>query len=118
MLRIARPLAVVAAIAFAGSALAAGSSQPFGYRPDPALKTASLADLQGRVRDACASVQARLQSSTPVAMARPCGCYATRVMRGLDAGELDAYRNTGVFNDTARGKALAALDQCKLKRPV
>jgi hypothetical protein len=39
-------------------------------------------------------------------------------MRSLDATELDAYRNTAVFNDTARAKALAAIDSCKLKRPI
>ncbi len=38
-------------------------------------------------------------------------------MRSLDATEIQSYRDTGVFNDTARGKALAALDRCKLKRP-
>ena len=51
-------------------------------------------------------------------MTRPCGCYASRVMRSLDSAELDAYRSTGVFNDTARGKALAAIDACKLQRPI
>lgn len=116
MLRVASTLLILGVAA--GGALAAGSSAPFGYTPDPLLRTASVTDLQSRVRDACASTQARLQSSTPVAMARPCSCYAGRVMRTLDAGEVAAYRTTGVFNDTARTKALAALDQCKLRRPV
>jgi len=39
-------------------------------------------------------------------------------MRLLDPVEIDAYRNTGVFNDTARGKALAAIDACRLQRPI
>lgn len=116
---IIRPLAaLVLAAALSGAAFAAGSSAPFGYQPDPALKTASLADLQRRVRDTCASTQARIQASTAAAMSRPCGCYAQRVMRALEPGELDAYRNTGVFNDTARAKALVAIDQCKLQRPI
>lgn len=111
-------IALVLAAALAGPALASGSSAPFGYTPDPALQSASLVDLQSRVRDSCASTQAKIQSSTPVAMARPCGCYATRVMKTLDASEVAAYRQTGVFNEGARGKALAAIDGCKLKRPV
>lgn len=110
--------ALVLAAALGGPALASGSSAPFGYTPDPALQTASVADLQSRVRDSCASTQAKIQASTPVAMARPCGCYASRVMRTLDASEVASYRQTGVFNEGARGKALAAIDQCKLKRPV
>lgn len=120
-LRSLTTLVLAAALAgpvFAGLALASGSSAPFGYTPDPALQTASVADLQSRVRDSCASTQAKIQASTPVAMARPCGCYASRVMKTLDSSEVAAYRQTGVFNEGARGKALAAIDQCKLKRPV
>ena len=112
-----RPLLALSLVAAASAAIAGASSTPFGYRPDPALQTASVADLQGRVRDSCASVQARLQNASTAAMARPCGCYADRVMRTFDAVELAAYRQSGVFNDTARSKAFAALDQCKLRRP-
>jgi hypothetical protein len=38
-------------------------------------------------------------------------------MRTLTPGEVDAYRGTGVFNESARAKAFAALDECKLRRP-
>lgn len=114
-----RPLAAAVLIATsAAGALAAGSSQPFNYQPDPALRTASRSDIEGRFRRACQATQARLQSTPESAVARPCGCYASRTLRSLDAGELDAYRSTGVFNDTARGKALAAIEGCKLKRPI
>src|SRR3954466_14596290 len=58
------------------------------------------------------------QNAAESAVTRPCGCYASRVMRSLYSAELDAYRSTGVFNDTARGKALAAIDACKLQRPI
>ena len=100
------------------AALAGGSSQPFNYQPDPALKTATRSDIEGRFRRACQATQARLQSTQESAIARPCGCYASRTLRSLDASELDAYRATGVFNETARGKALAAIDACQLKRPT
>ena len=59
-----------------------------------------------------------LRRGLEASLARPCGCYATRVMTSLDPSEIDAYRNTGVFNDSARAKALSAVDECKLKRPI
>ncbi|WP_342163246.1 hypothetical protein [Methylobacterium sp. SD21] len=103
----------------ATAALASGSSAPFEqYQPDPALKTASKANLEGRVRHACAVVQARMTSAPEASLDRPCGCYAKQTLRSLDESELDAYRVTGYFNDSARAKALSALDACKLQRPV
>ncbi|MCJ2026753.1 hypothetical protein [Methylobacterium sp. J-067] len=103
----------------ATAALASGSSAPFEqYQPDPALKTATKANLEGRVRHACAVVQARMTSAPEASLDRPCGCYAKQTLRSLDESELDAYRVTGYFNDSARAKALSALDACKLQRPV
>ncbi len=104
--------------ALATTAFAGGSSAPFAYQPDPAFKTASKSELENRVKHACVATQAKLQNVAESRIDRPCGCYSSRVIRGLDDGELEAYRNTGVFNDTARGKALIAIDSCKLKRPV
>ena len=103
----------------ATAALASGSSAPFEqYQPDPALKTASKSNLEGRVRHACAVVQARMTSAPEASLDRPCGCYAKQTLRSLDESELEAYRVTGYFNDSARAKALSALDSCKLQRPV
>jgi hypothetical protein len=118
MTRLARPLLSLAFLAITTTAFAGGSSAPFAYQPDPALKTASKGELDGRIKRACASTQAKLQNVAESRVDRACGCYSSRVIRGLDETELDAYRNTGVFNDTARAKALGALDSCKLKRPV
>lgn len=103
----------------ATAALAGGSSAPFQqYEPDPALKTATKANLEGRVRHACTVVQARMTSATEASLERPCGCYARQTLRSLDASEIEAYRTTGYFIDSARAKALSALDSCKLQRPV
>ena len=110
--------ACLLAAAVAHPALAAGSGAPFGYTPDPALKTATPAQLEGRVKRSCATTQASLQSVPETRVERPCGCYAFQVIKSLDPAEIDAYRNTGVFNDGARRKAFAAIDQCKLKRPI
>jgi hypothetical protein len=114
------PLLIAAVLAMgATAALAGGSSAPFQqYQPDPALKTATKANLEGRVRHACAVVQARMTSASEASLERPCGCYARQTMRALDEAEVEAYRATGYFNDSARAKALSALDSCKLQRPV
>jgi len=119
MTSILRALLVAAAVsAGATSAHAAASSTPTQYQPDPALKTESVAQLRARVSQACTITQARLQSGvSEAAFSRSCDCYAGRTMRSLSAEELQAYRDTGVFNDTAREKALTALDACKLPRP-
>ncbi|KQP50907.1 hypothetical protein ASG40_13405 [Methylobacterium sp. Leaf399] len=89
-----------------------------GFTPDPALKTASTRNLTGRVSRACVVTQGRLQSVPETALARPCGCYAQKTLASLDRGELESYRTSGYFNDSAKAKALAALDACQLPRPV
>jgi hypothetical protein len=103
---------------FATAALAAASSVPVDYRPDPALQRASRGELEARVRRACTVIQARRQNTSETALGGPCGCYASRTMRSLSQGEIHSYRDTGVFNDGARAKALASLDVCKLPRPA
>jgi len=99
-------------------ALAAASSVPFDYTPDPALRTASRAELESRVRRACTVTQGRLTGQAEASLARPCGCYASRTLRAFTPVELDAYRTTGVFDDGGRSKALAAIDSCGLRRPA
>ncbi|KQO53627.1 hypothetical protein ASF24_04625 [Methylobacterium sp. Leaf86] len=89
-----------------------------GYTPDPALKTASASNLTGRVRYACTVTQSRLQSVPEASLARPCGCYAKQTLASLNPAELESYRTTGYFNDSARAKALSALDSCSLPRPA
>lgn len=110
-------LAAVAITASATAVLAAGSNAPTMYQPDPALKTASVSDLRERVSQACSITQAKMQGVTEISLSRKCDCYAGRTMRALSAEEVQAYRDTGVFNDSAREKALTAIDSCKLQRP-
>ncbi|MGU3538298.1 hypothetical protein [Methylobacterium sp. A54F] len=115
-----RPLLAAGLLALgATAALAGGSSAPFEqYQPDPALRTAPKANLEGRVRHACAVIQARMTNASEASLERPCGCYARQTMRTLSDDEIEAYRSTGYFNDSARAKALNALDSCKLQRPA
>ena len=118
MTSILRVLLTVATIATgSAAAFAAASNMPTQYQPDPALKTASMADLRARVSQACSITQAKMQGVTEVSLSRKCECYAGRTMRAMSADEVQSYRDTGVFNDTARAKALAAIDSCKLQRP-
>jgi hypothetical protein len=111
-------LAGLLAISWTGSAAAGASSAPFAYQPDPALQTASRSEIESRFRRTCGSTQARLQGTSTQSVTRGCACYASRTLRALDAAELAAYRGTGTFNESARAKALTAIDQCRLKRPV
>lgn len=115
-----RTLLAAGILALGGTAaLAMGSSQPFEqYQPDPALRTVPKSNLESRVRRACAVIQARMGNASEASLQRPCGCYARQTMRSLDEAEIEAYRATGYFNDSARAKALAALDSCKLPRPA
>ena len=111
-------LVAVAVSAGATGAYAAASSMPTQYQPDPALKTESMGELRARVSQSCSVIQAKMQNVTEVSLSRKCDCYAGRTMRALSADEVQAYRDTGVFNDTARTKALSAIDSCKLQRPA
>jgi hypothetical protein len=110
-------LMAVAISTSATAAFAAASNTPTMYEPDPALKTASVSKLRERVSQACTIIQAKLQGVTEISLSKKCDCYAGRTMRALSTDEVQAYRDTGVFNDSAREKALSAIDACKLQRP-
>lgn len=111
---------VLAVLAICGStslALAAASSTPTDYTPDPALKNASMTELQRRVANACVVVQTKDQLTSDASVTRKCGCYASQTMKTMTDDEISAYRETGVFNNSARSKALSSLDTCGLPRP-
>jgi hypothetical protein len=119
VIRFTRSILVgIAMAASATVALAGASSVPTNYEPDPALQRASRTELEARIRKACTITQARLQNVSETALSSPCGCYASRTFRSMSQDEVQAYRDTGVFNDNARAKALAAIDSCKLQRPI
>jgi hypothetical protein len=97
-------------------AIAGASSVPANYTPDPALQRASRSELEARIRKACTVVQAREQGVAEISLSGPCGCYASRSLRAFSEAEIQAYRDTGIFNDTAREKAYAALAACGVQR--
>ena len=120
--RTGRLLAAAGLVSLLAACNSAGRTTQYsaleGYVPDLALKTATKSNLSGRVRHACTVTQAKLQKVEEATLAAPCGCYAERTLSSLDKDEIASYRSTGYFNDSARAKALNALDSCKLPRPV
>ena len=108
---------VFAVLCTTSGAFAAGST-PADYVPDPALKTASVNQLRTRVANACVVIQARENNASEGRdLNNKCACYARQTLSDLTPEELQSYRDTGVFNRGARRKAIAALEQCGLKRP-
>lgn len=86
--------------------------------PDPKTKNMSRAQIQARALDACLISQSRLQQTTREAVGPACRCYASGTVRAMTNTEIQAFRDTSVFNETTREKALAQIDACKLVRPI
>ena len=101
---------------FAGIVLLVAGCQsvPADFKPDPKLKTATPAQLQASVAAVCVKTQLAKQSATSSSLAKPCGCYASGAIKAMDKTEIDFYREKGYFADSARPKAQAALNACKL----
>ncbi len=106
---LATALSMSAAFAAAGSA----ALPP----PDPTARNLTPREIQKRAQDACEITQARLASTTSGEVAGPCACYARGTIRAMNKDEIEAFRATGYFNDSAREKALGFIDKCGLKRP-
>ena len=113
LLAIGSSSAVLAPVA----SLAGASSQNLPPPIDPTAKNLTPYMISLRAFDACLIVQSRLQGTTREAVHTPCSCYAKLTIKNMSKEELDAFRDTGYFNDSARQKALGALDTCKLPRP-
>lgn len=88
---------------------------PTDYKPDPKLKTASVAQLQSGVAAVCVKAERARSSSSTAELSKPCGCYASKAIKAMDKAEIDFYRANGYFADSARPKAQAARASCGLK---
>jgi len=100
-----------------GFALAGASSRNIPPPIDPTAKNLTPYMISLRAFDACLIVQSRLQGMTREAVHSPCSCYAKLTIKNMTKEEFDAFRATGYFDESARQKALEALDACKLPRP-
>jgi hypothetical protein len=104
--------------AAATAAFAAASPQPFQPPPaDPQMRNATPYMLSLKLLDQCLVTQSRLMATTREAVHTPCSCYAKATVAQLSRDELEFLRANGHFDDGARGKALANIDRCKLRRP-
>lgn len=99
------------------AAFAAAGPAPLP-QPDPATKSMSRSQIQARAFDACLISQSRLQQTTREAVRAPCNCYASGTVRAMNAADIQAFRDTSVFNDATRERALQQIDRCKLVRPI
>lgn len=121
--RILIALGLCAALAGCNSTLApqqtaALSPNLDGFRPDPALMTATRPALTEKIDKACRVMQSRSQNQPQAVFEKPCGCYAERAMSSFSEAELQSYRSQGYFNETAKEKAYQALEACSLQRPA
>lgn len=96
-------------------AASGGSALP---PPDPTAKNLTPYMIQLRAFDACLVTQSRLMGTTREAVHSPCSCYAKGTVNAMTKDEIQAFRDTGYFNDSARAKGLDFVDRCKLKRPI
>lgn len=85
---------------------------------DPSAANLTPYEISLRAFDACLVTQSRLQNATREQVHTPCSCYAKRTVANMNKEEIASFRQTGYFNDSARGKALEALNYCKLKSPI
>ena len=99
------------------SAQAASSSTSLPP-PDPTAKNLTPYMIQLRAFDACLITQSQLLGTTREAVHTPCSCYAKGTVGAMTKDEIQAFRETGYFNDSAREKGLSFIDKCKLKRPI
>jgi hypothetical protein len=106
-----------ALMAAALPALASGTTAPLPP-PDPTAANLSPAQIRERAYDACLVTQAKVMATPRETLREPCRCYARRTIAAMTQDEITAFRQTGYFNDSARGKALEALDACNLRRPI
>lgn len=85
--------------------------------PDPTAKNLTPYMIQLRAFDACLVTQSQLLATSREAVHTPCSCYAKGTVNSMTKDEIQAFRDTGYFNDSAREKGLRFIDQCKLRRP-
>ena len=98
------------------SALAASGTSALPP-PDPTARNLTPYMIQLRAFDACLITQSQLMGTTREAVHTPCSCYAKGTVNAMTKDEIQAFRETGYFNDSARAKGYDFIDRCKLRRP-
>ena len=109
-------LVLVLSLGLTSAALAGASSSNVPV-PDEAVKTMNRAGIQDRALKGCIAQQTKLAAVPEELIDRGCSCYAGRTVQRMSNKEVEAFRQTGFFNDETRERAFKALDACGLKRP-
>lgn len=118
MRRMSAALLAAGMSVFLGAAAHAASSSTTLPPPDPTAKNLTPYMIQLRAFDACLITQSQLLGTTREAVHTPCSCYAKGTVNAMTKDEIQDFRDTGYFNDSAREKGLSFIDKCKLKRPI
>ena len=113
-----RPVLLAGLLALSSGTAFAAAGQSALPAPDPTAKNLTPYEIQLRAFDACLITQSRLQGTTREAVHTPCSCYAKGTVNAMTRDEIQAFRDTGYFNDSAREKGLSFVDRCKLQRPI
>ncbi len=111
-------LAFVVAVGALALAGCTGTREAEAPGLDPAIAFAGPEQIREHAQEACMVLQGELMALPQELVRNQCRCYARRTVSKMDEGEIASYRRTGLFDDTARAKALESLDACKLKRPA
>ena len=90
-------------------------SVPATYTPDPALKSASPAQLRAKVTSTCVLAQRGKSSLTTGELQSKCGCYASGAFKAMSKDDVTFYRTNGYFSDASRPAAQKALNACGLQ---
>ena len=110
------PVLLISAVSILLLAACQQQAQPTA-EADISLHDASDSQLHSRMQTTCVATQEKLAAVSYDDIWPRCECYATRTLKVLDSAEKNVMRATNVFNETAKAKALASVDSCKLRRP-
>jgi hypothetical protein len=94
----------------------AGARPPEAAAGRGGLDTRSMSDdqLRRRMLDACVTLMTQKPEPLKSAAVPRCTCYSNAVMKNMGQDERDALRATGGFSPSARPKAQAALQTCRV----
>lgn len=93
----------------------AGASTPQYPPPSVNLSNASMDELRTHILDSCVLREWGRAAESRSSYAERCNCYARRITAVMTGEELDALRQSGIYNDSAREKAEAAQLKCNLQ---
>ncbi|MFT0891407.1 hypothetical protein [Pseudochelatococcus sp. G4_1912] len=95
-------------------AVYAGATAPQQPQSDIGLTYASADQIRTHILDSCVLREWGRATETKSSYSERCSCYARRITADMTGEELDAFRQSGVYNASARPKAEEAQLKCSL----